>query len=95
MWSVQCGVYSVECTVWNVKWGVYSVECTVWNVKWGVYSVECKVWSVGVSKTNSSCETSSNFETLTTSKRKGFVASPIETAKPEESQRLKQTYVRA
>ena len=30
-----------------------------------------------------SCETSSNFDTSTVSKSKGFVASPIETAKPD------------
>ena len=29
-----------------------------------------------------SCEASSNFDILTTSERKGFAASPIETAKP-------------
>ena len=46
VWSVKCGVESVECkgwNVWNVKW---SGECGVWSVKWRVWSVECKVWNV-------------------------------------------------
>ena len=28
VWSVKCGVESVECKVWNV-WNVWSVECEV------------------------------------------------------------------
>ena len=35
------------------------------------------------------------FDILTTSKRKGFVASPIDTTKLEESQRLKRRHVGA
>ena len=47
----------------------------------------------GSLKTSISCEISSNFDILTTSKSPGFVAS--DTAKPEESQRLKRTHVGA
>ena len=58
------------------------------SVKCGVYSVECKVGSV-------KCEIFSNFDSLTTSKRKGFVAYPIDMAKLGESQRLKRRHVGA
>ena len=42
VWSVKCGVRSVECKVWNVVW---SAKCgrKVWSVKRGVESVECEV----------------------------------------------------
>ena len=36
MWSVKCGVESMEC---GVKRG-----SKVWSVKCGVESVECKLW---------------------------------------------------
>ena len=43
MWSVNCGVESVECEVWSasVKCGVWSVECKVWSVE--LRSVKCGV----------------------------------------------------
>ena len=35
----------MQCKVWSVKCGVRSVECVkrVWSVECGVWSVECKV----------------------------------------------------
>ena len=37
MWSVKCGVGSVEC----VKCRVWSVKCGVWFEERGVRSVKC------------------------------------------------------
>ena len=42
---MECG-----CEVWSVKCGVESVECVsvkdkVWNGEWGVWSVKDKLWS--------------------------------------------------
>ena len=41
----------------------------------------------GSSKTSISCETSSNFHSWKPLKRRGFAASPIDTARPQENQR--------
>ena len=44
MWTVKCGVSSVEWGV-SVKYGVLCVECKVWGVKCGVQCVNCNVWN--------------------------------------------------
>ena len=49
----------------------------------------------GSSKTNISCETSANFHRWRPTKRRGFAASPIDTAKPQENQRLETRHVGA
>ena len=46
-------------------------------------------------KTSISCETSSNFHSWKPSKRRGFAASPIDTARPQENQRLETRHVGA
>jgi len=46
-------------------------------------------------KTSISCETSSNFHIWQHAKRTGFAASPIDTAKPQENQRLETRHVGA
>ena len=98
----------MECKVWSAQCGVYSGECKVWSVQCGVKSVsfpqryceardkpETQYYTRGNLKTSISCETSSNFDTSTTSKSRGFAASPIDTAKPLKSQKLKITHVGA
>ena len=49
----------------------------------------------GSIKTNISCEISANFHTWKPSKRRGFAASPIDTTKPQEHQRLETRHVGA
>ena len=49
----------------------------------------------GCRKTSISCETSSNFHIWQHAKRTGFAASPIDTAKPQENQRLETRHVGA
>ena len=49
----------------------------------------------GSSKTSISCGTSSNFHSWKPSKRRGFAASPIYTARPQENQRLQTRHVGA
>ena len=44
---------------------------------------ETQDYTCGSLKTSISCETSSNFDMSTTSNSQGFVASPIDTAKPD------------
>ena len=46
MCSVQCAVYSVQCTVCSVKFAVYSVQCIVCSVQCVVYSVQCTACSL-------------------------------------------------
>ena len=108
MVNVECKVGSGECKVWSVKCGVGSVECKVWSVhcKMKCYcrlrhryceargKPETEENTCGSLKTSISCEISSNFDTSTTSKSQGSVAS-IDNAKPEENQRQKRTHVGA
>ena len=49
----------------------------------------------GSIKTSMSCETSSKFHSWKPPKRRGFAASPIDTAKPQENQRLEPRHVGA
>ena len=49
----------------------------------------------GSSKANISCETSANFHSWKPSKRRCFAASPIDTARPQENQRLETRHVGA
>ena len=47
------------------------------------------------SKTSISCETSANFHSWRPTKRRSFAACPIDTAKPQENQRLETRHVGA
>ena len=49
----------------------------------------------GCRKTSISCETSSNFHSWQHDKRTSFAASPIDTARPQENQRLETRQVGA
>ena len=49
----------------------------------------------GSIKTSMSCETSSKFHSWKPPKRRGFAASPLDTAKPQENQRLETRHVGA
>ena len=66
----------MECKVW-------SVECGAWSVKSGLWIEASKEVFRESLNLGISCETSSNFDSLTQWTTKGFVASPIDTAKPE------------
>ena len=46
MYSVQCAVCSVQCTMYSVQCALCSVQCAVYSVQCGVWSVECAVCSV-------------------------------------------------
>ena len=89
----------MECKEGSGKWGVYfgksrfcSFPHRYCEARGKPETQENTSWSL---KTSISCEISSNFDTLTTSKSQGFVASPIDTAKPLKSQKLKITHVGA
>ena len=57
--------------------------------------VETRDETRGSTKTSISYETSGNFQSWQHDKRTGFAASPIDTAKPRENQRLETRHVRA
>ena len=57
--------------------------------------VETRDETRGSTKTSISYETSGNFHSWQHDKRTGFAASPIDTAKPRENQRLETRHVRA
>ena len=57
--------------------------------------VETRDETRGSTKTSISYETSGNFQSWQHDKRTGFAASPIDTAKPRENQRLETRHARA
>ena len=78
MWSVKCGVWSVQwvkCRVWSVECRGWSEECKVWSVQW----VKCSVGSVLATQNDD--RDLRNVDQQKLSKRKGFAASPIDTAR--------------
>ena len=83
MWSVL----SVECS------GVWGVECGVWSVECGVWRVEGKVYRVSQSATPA---TQNDMTTcLKTFKKERLCSFPIDTATPQENQRLETRHVGA
>ena len=44
IWTLWCGLYSVESSVWILRSGVYSVDVIVWILQCGFYSVYFTVW---------------------------------------------------
>ena len=59
VYNVQCTVYSVQCTVYNVQCTMYSVQCTVYNVQCTMYSVQCTVYTVHACMIYHLCDISS------------------------------------
>ena len=98
VYSVECGVWSVECSVLSLDCGLNKHQSEHFMRDFLQHIQQRKVsqlppqarrsqrlqtrhcWSA---KTSISCETSSNFDTLTHSATKGFAASSTGTAKPE------------
>ena len=76
--------------MWSVKWGVGSVQCGVW-------SGECGVQKTGWNVTKChACHAKRRDNLLENpSKRRGFAASPIDTARPQENQKLETRHVGA
>ena len=72
-------MWNGKCRVWSVECGVWSVKCRVWSVEWKVWSVECTDVECG--------------EVKVQSVKCG--ASPIDTATPQENQRLETRHLGA
>ena len=86
MGSVKCGVYNFE------KERFCSFPHRYCEARG---KTETQEDTCGSLKMSISCETSSNFDMVTTLKSKSFVASPIDTAKSETSEQGKITHVGA
>ena len=71
--------------MWNGKCRVWSVECGVWSVKCGVWSGKCGVWSVKCGVWSEECKVQSVK----------CGASPIDTATPQENQKLETRHLGA
>jgi len=66
LYTVGCGVWSLECRVSSVECRVSSDECGVWSVECGVWNVECGVWSVEWAIDRPMTITTTSLESLST-----------------------------
>ena len=41
MYSVQCPLNTVHCTLYSIQYTVYSVQCIVYIIHYTVYSIHC------------------------------------------------------
>ena len=68
MYSVQCTLYIVHCTVCPVQytvytlilhWVLYSIQCTLFTVHWVLYCIQCSLYRVQFTLHYVQCEVSS------------------------------------
>ena len=45
LYNVHCTMYTVQCTLYNVHCTMYTVQCTLYNVHCTMYTVHCTVYN--------------------------------------------------
>ena len=94
--SVECKVRSEECVKCSVRW---SVECRVWSVKCGVHCCASHTKELPTRYTTGwnvtkyhACHAKRHDNLLgNLRKRRGFAASPMDTARPQKNQTRDET----